>query len=226
MDPMEIIRDAGFRPAGGSVGPTHTTTMTTTEPAPRPPPPDVFYDDAYFDSDSEGDADEASRMTENDPHRIAPTTRTGRKRQHVVSNDDLFYDPGADSDDEQWLQTRILKTRISKTSLPAPSATLACPLCMTPLCHECQQHDLYETQFRAMFFENCVVDHGVQQRFPGPRKKGAHQQRKRKLGGGVADDDDDDDDAVFWPVRCEICTTQVGVMDKEEVVHFFNVIAG
>ncbi|KAI8920796.1 E2F-associated phosphoprotein [Powellomyces hirtus] len=201
----------------------------TTDPAPRPPPPDVFYDDAYFDSDSEGDADEASGMTENeDPHRIAPTTRTRRQRQHVVSNDDLFYDPGADSDDEQWLQTRILKTRISKTSLPAPSATLACPLCMTPLCHDCQQHDLYETQFRAMFFENCVVDHGVQQRFPGPRKKGGHQQqRNRKLGGGVADgDDDDDDDAVFWPVRCEICTTQVGVMDKEEVVHFFNVIAG
>jgi hypothetical protein len=32
---------------------------------------------------------------------------------------------------------------------------LSCPLCFTTVCIDCQQHELYETQFRAMFVMNC-----------------------------------------------------------------------
>lgn len=30
---------------------------------------------------------------------------------------------------------------------------------------------------------------------------------------------------VYHPVRCEQCNTEVGVFDKDEVYHFFNVIS-
>ncbi len=46
--------------------------------------------------------------------------------------------------------------------------------------------------------------------------------RKRKIdritfGGG---------DDVYRPVRCSVCDTEVAVFDKEEIYHFFNVVAG
>ena len=34
-------------------------------------------------------------------------------------------------------------------------AILSCPLCFTTLCIDCQQHDKYDNQFRAMFVMNC-----------------------------------------------------------------------
>ncbi len=34
-------------------------------------------------------------------------------------------------------------------------AILSCPLCFTTLCIDCQQHDTYDNQFRAMFVMNC-----------------------------------------------------------------------
>lgn len=32
-------------------------------------------------------------------------------------------------------------------------------------------------------------------------------------------------DEVYYPVACDVCATQVAMMDEEEVFHFFNVIA-
>lgn len=34
-------------------------------------------------------------------------------------------------------------------------AILSCPLCFTTLCIDCQQHEKWENQFRAMFVMNC-----------------------------------------------------------------------
>lgn len=31
---------------------------------------------------------------------------------------------------------------------------------------------------------------------------------------------------IFWPVECALCTTEVAVLDQDEVYHFFNVLAG
>ena len=31
---------------------------------------------------------------------------------------------------------------------------------------------------------------------------------------------------IFNPVRCSSCNTEVGVYDKDEVFHFYNVLAG
>lgn len=63
------------------------------------------------------------------------------------TNEPDFYDPEADARDEAWVQ----KLRHGKQS----DAILSCPLCFTTVCVECQQHDVYENQFRAMFTLNC-----------------------------------------------------------------------
>ena len=34
-----------------------------------------------------------------------------------------------------------------------------------------------------------------------------------------------DKEEVFYPVKCSVCTSEVGVYDDDEVYHFFNVLA-
>ena len=57
-----------------------------------------------------------------------------------------FYDPEADDRDARW---------VGRLRRGQPTdALLSCPLCFTTVCVECQQHELYEAQFRAMFVMN------------------------------------------------------------------------
>ncbi|CAJ0941391.1 unnamed protein product, partial [Mesorhabditis belari] len=72
---------------------------------------------------------------------------------------------------------------------------------MSLLTRDCQRHEIYKNQYRAMFVENVeVVDELM-----------THQFGDRDL---------------FYPVRCVVCKTSVGVVDLEEVYHFFNVLSG
>lgn len=48
------------------------------------------------------------------------------------------------------------KQKVKK--LPNSDATLSCPACMTTLSMDCQKHEIYAHQYRAMFVSNCVVD--------------------------------------------------------------------
>lgn len=58
-----------------------------------------------------------------------------------------FYDPDADEKDERWMS----KLRQGRRS----DAILSCPLCLSTVCIDCQQHATYENQFRAMLVMNC-----------------------------------------------------------------------
>lgn len=58
-----------------------------------------------------------------------------------------FYDEAADERDEQWLA----KARQGRKS----DAILSCPGCFTTVCIDCQQHERYENQFRALLVMNC-----------------------------------------------------------------------
>ncbi len=81
---------------------------------------------------------------------------------------------------------------------------------------------------------NCKVIQEEVLRFP----KGAPKnKRKRKNRKGTLDEQTNTSDSVgastsqaaeeevYHPVRCEQCNTEVGVYDKEEVYHFFNVLS-
>lgn len=122
-----------------------------------------------------------------------------------------FYDPSLDDKDELWVQKR----RKGRNS----DAVLSCPACFTTLSLECQRHEKYVTQYRAVFATNCKIgsDQVLQQNNPKPTAG----KRGRKSGGSEAGSARSE---TFYKVTCSACSTEVGVIDEEEVYHFFNVL--
>ncbi|KAJ8341740.1 hypothetical protein SKAU_G00340310 [Synaphobranchus kaupii] len=117
------------------------------------------YDNIYFDTDSEDDE--------------IPGNSEGRRRKQrrVLTNDELLYDPDEDDRDQAWVDAKRKQYRSSKKQLPGSTnrrgkseaitssdAVLNCPACMTTLCLDCQRHEKYRTQYRAMFVMNCTVN--------------------------------------------------------------------
>ena len=82
------------------------------------------------------------------------------------------------------------------------------------LCLDCQRHDLYRTQYRAMFVMNCSVKADTKMKFPVKQKGG----RKKKVMCT-------DLEEFYNPVTCDTCNTEVAMYDKDEIYHFFNVVA-
>ncbi|CAN0909040.1 E2F-associated phosphoprotein [Linum grandiflorum] len=108
-----------------------------------------------------------------------------------------FYDPKIDEKDEAWVGKQRRGNRRS-------DAVLSCPACFTTLCLQSQRHETNVSQYRAMFVVNCKVssdDMQVEQ--PGD-----------DVGGC----------SVRQVVSCSVCSVEVGVLDEEEVYHFFDVI--
>jgi len=124
-----------------------------------------------------------------------------------------FYDPDLDDVDERWIN----RQRKGRTS----DAVLSCPACFTTLCLDCQRHEKYVNQYRAMFVRNCKV------KTDQILREGKSKRKNRK--GKAADPSTTTSEAeskgqAYHPVCCEVCSTEVGVFDEDEVYHFFNVI--
>ncbi|XP_015918514.1 E2F-associated phosphoprotein [Parasteatoda tepidariorum] len=144
------------------------------------------------------------------------------KKTQAEINDELFYDPNMDDDDEKWINDKrrsyIFPTKQTSSSkvkpLPNSDAVLNCPACLSLLCLDCQRHDIYKSQYRAMFVTNCTVIETETLNYPNKKKA------KKTSGEMFAKPSD-----VYNPVKCSICNTEVAVYDTEEIYHFFNVIA-
>ena len=50
------------------------------------------------------------------------------------------------------------------------------------------------------------------------------KEKKRRRGKGGQEQPEGEGD-LYNPVKCAVCETKVGVYDKEEIYHFFNVLA-
>ncbi|KAM4541276.1 E2F-associated phosphoprotein [Fundulus diaphanus] len=188
-----------------------------------------MYDKVYFDSDSEEDTPSSSKGR--------------RKRQRIIpTNDELLYDPDEDDRDQAWVDARRYNGRKQQDPaswsqhrqsqrLPSSDAVLNCPACMTTLCLDCQRHEKYRTQYRAMFVMNCTVETDEvlryktqQQKTPRKRRRGQKPEMPpngatRRMPAGM------DSDEIYHPVKCSECSTEVAVFDKDEVYHFFNILA-
>lgn len=123
--------------------------------------------------------------------------------------EDIFYDPEADDEDEAWVQEQRKSTEFEGKKCRKTDAVLNCPCCMTLLCLDCQRHVKYRTQYRAMFVFNCAVVTTKKLEFNSKSKRG--KKSKNKAG--------------YYAVKCEVCGTQVGVYDENEVYHFFNTLS-
>lgn len=66
-----------------------------------------------------------------------------------------------------------------------------------------------------MFVFNCLVEADETLSYKT-------KERRRKRGKGVKEEEEEE---LYNPVKCVACQTKVGVYDKEEIYHFFNVLA-
>jgi len=95
------------------------------------------------------------------------------------------------------------------------------------------RHATYQHQYRALFVLNCVVKTDQVLRFPvlaEPKSK-KKKQHKRDRNADMSQlttmqaPESFESDETFHPVVCTECNTEVGVYDRDEVYHFFNVLA-
>eukprot|EP00249_Psilotum_nudum_P007493 c20603_g1_i2 orf=362-913(-) len=129
-----------------------------------------------------------------------------------------FYDSDLDDRDEAWVERR----RKGRKS----DAILSCPACFTTLCIDCQRHEKYVTQYRAMLVLNCKVVENQRLRFPVENRRNnlKRSQKTSSSHGETIAEDSQTKDEVYKPVCCSVCETEVAVMDKKEVYHFFNIM--
>ena len=115
-----------------------------------------------------------------------------------------FYDSKLDDKDARWMSHTFhsmgLEDDAEAVALMEQSdAVLACPACFTDVSYICQRHERVEKQYRAVFTVNCVVNEQEQ----------------------VVSKDDRE---RYFPVSCATCGTDVGVLDEDEVYHFYDVL--
>ncbi|XP_074596057.1 E2F-associated phosphoprotein-like [Brevipalpus obovatus] len=156
----------------------------------------------------------ASSTTENLQTNHRPDcTRSNVEDSSSIKKDspqeDIFYDPKADDEDEAWVQKQRRNTEFEGKKCQKTDAVLNCPCCMSLLCLDCQRHVKYRTQYRAMFVFNCTLDRTKKLEFKSKSKR--EKKSKNKTG--------------YYAVKCEVCGTQVGVYDEDEVYHFFNTLS-
>lgn len=211
----------------GAVDGTSTTNV-------RPP---QEYDSIYFDSDEEQD------------EKAGSSQGNRRKQRSVLTNDELFYDPDEDDRDQAWVDARrrgyqrkmpqSMKRKNKTQGLPSSDAVLNCPACMTTLCLDCQRHEKYRTQYRAMFVMNCSVNKEEVLRYKTANKRKQNRRRNKAHQDPAATGAEMETDAgltdvrlagmdeeeIYHPVKCTECSTEVAVYDKDEVYHFFNILA-
>ncbi|CAJ0576206.1 unnamed protein product, partial [Mesorhabditis spiculigera] len=147
-----------------------------------------------------------------------------------------FYDSDEDEDNERWIADQRRRSKGQGSSKmkdlnekqrrakvdDGSDAVLSCPGCMSLITRDCQRHELYKDQYRAMFVENVeVLDELMTIEATGKAKR---NKRKKARKAGVEPEATTED--LFYAVVCSVCRTSVGVADLEEVYHFFNVLAG
>ena len=98
-------------------------------------------------------------------------------------------------------QKRREGRRVGGVQLPPSDAVLSCPACFGLICLDCQRHEAFGNQWRAMFAQNVRV----------------LTEERLTVGSDVS--------AGEWyhKVLCDYCEVDVGVRDQDEVYHFFDV---
>ncbi|VDK83161.1 unnamed protein product [Litomosoides sigmodontis] len=158
-----------------------------------------------------------------------------------------FYDSDEDDDNECWVRRhreqlkigRCLsssseqdeKAKQKKDQDHETDAVLSCPACMSLLTRDCQRHEIYLNQYRAIFVENCNVVKNEVLFLP---QSGRSRRKARKNAAGIKPNALVDPanigtlpkEDLFHPVLCSVCATNIGVCSHEEVFHFFNVLTG
>ena len=144
-------------------------------------------------SSSSSSSSSASRETDDE------TTSADDDNYDDDDDMDLFYDATLDAKDEKRVRGKKKKKKKNNDAIEAETdAILSCPKCLSTVCAQCQRHEKFDLQFRAVESFGTTVD---EEFFIDDN--GSFRGRK---------------------VRCEACEETVGLLDEEDVYHFFNVV--
>jgi hypothetical protein len=156
-----------------------------------------------------------------------------------VKPDDL-YGENLDAEDEAWVYKHMrggveetVKVRQTKNSaqlmqqakllMPRTSdAVLSCPCCFAIVCMDCQQHERFKNQFRAMFVMNIGVEWNHELIYSDKSKTLIDKPPIPSHHVPL----EDPQEQVYYSVHCSTCRTQVAALDMgDEVYHFFGCLA-
>jgi hypothetical protein len=154
------------------------------------------------------------------------------------SNNTLSDQDNSAAQNKPMHQALLLKPRNS-------DAVLSCPRCFTTVCMDCQQHQSYANQYRAMFVMNIGVDWNKRMMYDdalgGLKLLSSQGERSEHVGneGEVIIPDtiphdldnggrksDNDQKEIYYSVHCGYCQWVVAALDmKDEIYYFFGCIA-
>lgn len=152
---------------------------------------------------------------------------------------DGLYDANLDEEDESYVykhmrsgveenvtvvhnEKGVKKTKTISVLKPRHSdAQLQCPCCFQIVCMDCQRHERYLNQFRAMFVMGITVDWNSKLVYDELQQVLV----SKPLDPEIDETADDKSKTVqgddYFAVLCANCSTQVAVLDmKDEVYHF------
>eukprot|EP00736_Rhodelphis_marinus_P006240 Rmarinus@m.20001 len=146
--------------------------------------PDDLYDSHADDSDEEWVTENLTSQGRKDRLSQVVPPRLGREKQKEPKK------KPQKAKDESEESDRAFGT----------DAILSCPACFTTLCVQCQRHEIYTTQYRAVSVLEC------------------------RVGDNVLQDPKSTCGETFRPVQCDHCGADVAVLDDDDVYHFFAAI--
>jgi 3-phenylpropionate/cinnamic acid dioxygenase small subunit len=191
-----------------------------------------------------GDSDEGDIFNEHDEE------ASYRLNPNNPSTQDDLYDANLDDEDEAYVykhmrggmkeSVSIIRQEVSNTNedenLEQPKtkgtaqnvykprnsdAVLSCPCCFNIVCMDCQRHERYSNQFRAMFVMGVAVDWNLRLVYDDDQKVLVEKPQlphQVPLDGYLNIGEDE-----YFSVGCASCRTQVAALDmKEEVYHFYG----
>ncbi|GAX19040.1 hypothetical protein FisN_8Hu263 [Fistulifera solaris] len=182
------------------------------------------------ETSDEGISDTEQPMQEEDGN------HSDDEEPHFPETDDL-YDENADDEDEAYVYSHLRSgveesvriqqsTQIQELKVLKPrnsDAILSCPCCFLIVCMDCQRHERYPNQFRAMFVMNIAVkwDHRL-----------VYDERQNMLIEYNAPENtatqktSNENEEIYYTVCCANCTTTVAALDMEdEVYHFYGCLS-
>lgn len=182
-------------------------------------------------------------------------------RHDKTTGDALLYDENADNEDEAYVynclrggaaETSTVAESVAKMSSSSDKskqiakprnsdAVLSCPCCLSIVCMDCQQHERYANQYRAMFVMNIMVQWDVRLRFDNVQghlvpceatTKDTWKNAPRVVEDHGEEDEEEkqkhkeESEVIFYKVCCANCFTQVASLDMtDEVYHFYGCVA-
>ena len=189
--------------------------------------------------ESEHDSSSDEKMTQNqhDSDEDEAAWKFGDPNLDEMRPDDL-YNENIDAENEAWVykhrrggveeSVTIQKpgqTKLEQAKLLKPrnsDAVLSCPCCFEIVCMDCQQHERYSNQYRAMFVMNIAVDWNHELVYCD-RTKGLVDKPTTPTHHVPPEQENQQ---VYYSVQCSSCQTQVAALDmNDEVYHFFGCLA-